>query len=127
MAKHNTIALHGEAITTADATVTDIMTFQTEHSKAYFLEANVVAINRDLTQAAGYKVLATFLTSAAGVLTQVGSTAATGTMESNAAWTATVDASGTTIRVRATGAAATNINWRVDAKINQVGIGPEFT
>lgn len=128
MPRHNTLALFGEAIQTTDATVTDIITFQTRPSKAYFLEASVVALNAtDLTQAAGYRVYAAFRTDAAGVLTQVGATAAAATIEDNAAWSATVDASGTTIRVRATGAAATLINWRADAKINRVGIEAEYT
>lgn len=127
MAKHNTIALHGESIQTTDATVTDISTFQTEPSKAYLLDANVVALNTALTTAAGYKVYAVFRTSAAGVLTQVGATTVSPSIEDTGAWAATADASGTTIRVRATGAAATTINWRADVKINQVGTAAERT
>lgn len=127
MPKHQTIALHGESIQTTDATVTDLSTFQTEKSKAYLLEGNVVALNTALTTAAGYKVYAVFRTDAAGVLTQVGATTATATMEDTGAWTVTVDASGTTIRVRATGAAATTINWRADVKVNQVGLAAERT
>ncbi len=77
----------------------------------------------------------TFRTSAAGALTQVGSTAATATMEDNAAWAAlfavsATDASGAAnpeIRVTATGAAATNITWRADIEINEVGIEAQYS
>lgn len=129
MAKHNTIAVFGEAIQTTDATVTSIATFTTAPSKGYLVRASVVALNvTDLTQGAGYQRLAAFRTSAAGVLTQIGATSTTPSpIEDNAAWDVTIDASGTDIRVRATGAAATLINWRADVVINQVGNGPEYS
>jgi len=128
MAKHNTLALFGEAVQTSDATVTSLSTFTTKPSKAYLVTAKVVALNAtDLTQGAGYVRYASFRTDAAGVLTQIGATAATATIEDNAAWDATIDASGTDIRVRVTGAAATLVNWRGDININRVGTDSEYT
>lgn len=133
--KHNTLQPFGESIVTTDATVTPIATWTTVPNKAYFLTADVVALNIAISaaQAAGYRVYGTFRTDAAGVLTQVGTTAAAVTQEDNAAWSATLsvsatDASGAAkpeIRVNATGAAATTINWRANVEINRVGIGPE--
>lgn len=133
--KHNTLEAFGESITTTDATVTPIVTFSTKPSKAYLVTAKVVAQNQLLTQAAGYMVLGTFRTDAAGVLTQVGSTTVLTPMEDNAAWNvlfavSQTDAAGAAnpeIRLTATGAAATNINWRADVSINRVGVGPENT
>jgi hypothetical protein len=124
MSKHNTVQALGEWITTADATVTDISTFTTAPSKMYQITARVQAINQDLTQGAAYRRTAAFITNAAGTLVQIGATTAVESLESNAAWDCTLDASGKDIRVRATGAAITNINWRADVDINEVGIGP---
>lgn len=137
MARHNTLEAFGESVVTADATVTTLVFFPTRPSKAYLVTARVVAKNQleSAAQAAGYVLYGTFRTDAAGVLTQVGSTAATATMEDNAAWAALfavsqTDAAGAAnpeIRLTATGAAATNISWRADVEINRVGVGPDNT
>jgi hypothetical protein len=135
MPAHNTLALLGEAIQTTDATVTVLMYFRTSPGKVYLVDANIVAIKSDFTAAAGYKRAATFRTDAAGAITQAGATTAIATHEDNAAYECeivagtTVLADGTipTIIIRVTGAAATTINWRVDAKINEVGVGGQYS
>lgn len=125
MAKHNTLDLLGESVTTTDATVTTLSSFQTVPGKAYEVFARVVGLNTDYTQGAGYERSASFRTVAAGTLSQVGSTAATVTNEDNAAWDCEIVGSGTTIIVRVTGANGATINWRADVNILVVGTGPE--
>lgn len=128
MPKHNTLALMSESVQTTDATVTDVSTFTTVPSKVFYVIAEIAAINAgDLTTGAAYVRSAAFRTSAAGVLTIIGAVATTVTIEDTAGWDATIDASGTDIRVRVTGAAATTVNWRAQVRILQVGIGPERT
>ena len=133
--KHNTVKAYGESLITADATVTVLAAFSTEANKAYLVTARVLALNRAISadQAAGYVLYGTFRTDENGVLAQVGSTAATATMEDNAAWAALfavsqTDAAGAAnpeIRVTATGAAATSIAWRADVEVNRVGLEAE--
>ncbi len=135
--KHNTLEALGEAIVTVDATVTVLASFTTKPNTAYLVTARVVALNQLISaaQAAGYVLFGTFRTSAAGVLAQVGSTDANTPMEDNAAWAALfavsqTDAAGAAhpeIRVTATGAAATNITWRADIAINEVGIEAQYS
>ncbi len=135
--KHNTLEALGEAIVTADATVTTLASFTTRPNKAYLVTARVVALNQDISadQAAGYVLYGTFRTDEAGVLAQVGSTAEMTAMEDNGAWAALfavsqTDAAGAAhpeVRVTATGAAATDITWRADVEINEVGIEAQYS
>ena len=116
----NTTKRTGVSVTTTDATVTDATLFTTQSNKAYHVVAKVVATETaDHDEVAGYIRAATFKNDG-GTLTQVGSTTAVATHEDTAGWDVTLDATGTTIRLRVTGAAATVINWRVDLEILEV-------
>jgi hypothetical protein len=86
--------------------------FATESDKTYHVEATVVA--REISggnEAASYSVIGTFHNDG-GTLAVVGSLTANHTAEVTSGWACTMDAYGTDIRVRVTGAAATNILWK---------------
>jgi hypothetical protein len=125
MATLNTTQNLGPSITTTDATVTTLADFQTRPGRAYLVEAKVVAVDVPLAQAASYILAGTFITDAAGVLAQVGSTTSIHSTETDTNWACTLEASGTTIRLRATGEAAKVVNWRANVDIIKVGIGPQ--
>lgn len=128
MANQNTILQTGQSVTTTDATVTTLSNYQTKPGKAYFAKVDILGLNTALTQAAGYRWTGAFFTTAAGVLAQVGASSAIGTaVESNAAWDSLLEASGTEIRTRVTGAAATTIVWRGTLDIVEVGLEPYGT
>jgi len=120
MPKHNTSFRTGVSVATTDATVTEATTFQTESNKAYLVWLRVIATETaDHDEVAGYIRAGTFKNDG-GTLTQIGSTTSVATHEDTGAWDVTLDATGTKIRVRVTGAAATLINWRVDLDILEV-------
>ena len=125
MATLNTTQPLGPSITTTDATVTTLADFQTRPGRAYLVEAKVIAVDVPLAQAASYILAGTFLTTAAGVLTQVGATTSIHSTETDSAWACILEASGTTIRLRATGEAAKEINWRANVDIVKAGVGPQ--
>ena len=56
-----------------------------------------------------------------GVLTQISTTTAVGTYESQAGWDCTITTSGTNILVRGLGAANNNVTWHSTTAIYQVG------
>lgn len=95
---------------TADATVTTAAS-GTIVASVVTVEATVTAVTSDNTQAASYTRRMTFRNNA-GTVTAVGTVQTIGTdVEDTAGWNATIDNSGTTWRVRVTGAAATDIRW----------------
>jgi hypothetical protein len=103
-------------VDTTDATVTSLYTEATSNDIAYHMEAAIVATETDAhDEVASYLIAATFKNDG-GVLTQVGSTTVMHSAEDTAGWDATFDASGTTIRLRVTGAASTNITWHAIIK-----------
>lgn len=105
-------------VITTDATVTTLGAYGALGAipSAYVLEATVAGYryggaSGSADDSAGYKLYAIFKNSSGGTLTQVGSTTKTVLGEDQAAWDATIDASGTNMRVRVTGAANNNIRW----------------
>lgn len=95
---------------TTDATVTSIATIATANDIVYLVTANVVGIiDSTAASGAGYKLSAAFKNDG-GTLTQIGTTTQT-VYEDVGGWDATIDASGTDIRIRITGAGGTTINW----------------
>lgn len=107
---------------TTDATVTTAAEFATVSNRAYNAIAIVTATETDdFDEVASYMLEACFKNDG-GTLTQVGSTRSLHTAnESTGGWDATIDASGTAIRVRVTGASSTNISWNVQLQIIEVG------
>ena len=85
---------------------------------AFWIDVKVVALYSDGSKAAAYWLQGLFRSSAAGVLTQVGSTASIITAEEDTgSMDCTMAASGTQIQVTVTGVAATTINWVLDNTI----------
>jgi len=106
-------------VTTTDATETTLDTLATASDTAYHINAEVVATETvDHDEVASYIVLGTFRNDG-GTLTLVDSIVTT-VGEDTAGWDCAVDANGTDIRLRVTGAAATNINWHGVMKVLSV-------
>lgn len=124
MPKLNTSSSGGAYVNTTDATQTTAATFQTRTDKGYVVIATITAINTTTFAAmASYYLRAAFLNDG-GTLAQQGSTQAIAAALETAALSgadATLDASGTEIRARVTGVAATNLTWSVDAEIQELG------
>jgi hypothetical protein len=106
--------------TTTDATVTSLVSISSSSDHIYHVTANVVATETvDHDEAASYTIVGTFRNDG-GTLTQVGSTTTVHSEENTAGWNCTFDVSGVAIRVRVTGAAATNVNWRCNLALMQI-------
>jgi hypothetical protein len=107
---YGTYVFEQQNVTTTDATVTTLDTLATVSDSVYHATALVIAMETtDHDEMASYEVSATFRNDG-GVLTRIGS--AVTAHEDTPAWNCELDASGTDIRLRVTGAASTNINWR---------------
>ena len=110
------------AVQTTDATVTTDGTYTLADQKVAHVTAKVVALKSDASTGGTWVLEAAFRRNGAGV-SQIGTTTLlTATKDVAAAtWSATIDASGTDIRIRVTGQAATTINWSASATIR---LGP---
>lgn len=97
-------------VQTTDATQTTLDSFTLGSETSSTVTWTVTGVKSDGSQMAGYSVTACFKNDG-GTLTQVGTTVVTVLGESDAAWDCTIDNSGTTIRLRVTGKAATTIQW----------------
>ena len=104
-------SLLGNVYRTTDATVTTTETYTPTDAYAATLIVDVVARKSDGSQAAGYRLAGTFRRAGA-TTTQVGATTIY-SHEDDAAWNVALDTSGSSVRVRVTGVAATTIDWRV--------------
>lgn len=88
-------------------------------NSSYMLECDVVGHQYGSTnQTNCYKLLCSVKNNG-GVLTLGQIT--TISNEEVTAWSATLDTSGTSVRIRVTGAAATNIAWTSDSKVTRIG------
>lgn len=113
--------LHGVPVNTTDATQTVAATVSTDTDRLYVLTAIIGAVDTgDYNEGASYGRVATFKNDG-GTVTQIGSTTSLWTHEDTAGWDVDFNISGTTIRVRVTGAAATNITWLVDVDVKELG------
>lgn len=104
-------------VATTDATVTTLHSVATVSNNSYIVEAKVLARRTGgsggtASDTAGYKIIGVFKNNA-GTLTQVGTTTIEHTSEDQAGWNCTFDTSGTTIRVRVTGATNNNVTWHL--------------
>lgn len=114
--------LHGVPVNTTDATVTVAATVATITDRAYLVTAKVLATETtDHDEVASYGRVGTFKNDG-GTLTQVGSTTSLWTHEDTAGWDVDFNVSGTSIRLRVTGAAATNISWLADLDVKELGV-----
>src|SRR5678815_508441 len=120
MPAHNTSFQGGIPVSTTDGTATTLITFGTKTDHAYHVKAVVVAKEiASGNEAASYEIIGTFLNDG-GTLALVGSLTAAHTGEITSGWSATMDASGTDIRVRVTGASSTNVKWRGHLEIDEI-------
>lgn len=106
-------------VQTTDATVTTVESVTTASDTSYTLHATVTAVKSDGSQMASYVLYASYRNDS-GAVTQVGTTTVSHTAEDDATWDATLDISGTSIRVRVTGVAATTIRWQSHLRISAV-------
>ena len=113
--------LHGVPVNTTDATQTVAAVVETATDRAYLLTAKVVATETtDHDEAASYGRAATFANDG-GTVSQVGSTTDLWTHEDTAGWDVDFNISGTDVRLRVTGAAATAVSWLVDIDVKELG------
>lgn len=98
------------SVQTTDATATTIDSFTLASNTAVIVTSVFSAIKSDGTQAGLYVRSAAFRNSG-GTVTQLGTTVDAGSYADDGAWAATIDFTGTTIRARVTGKAATTIRW----------------
>lgn len=107
---------------TDDATQVTGLLIPTRSDHSYFITVKVLATETD-----DFDEIGTYWRQAAfkndgGTLSLVGSVRTVVTdNESTAGWDVTLDASGTDIRVRLTGAAATNISWLIAPEVIENG------
>ena len=99
-------------VATTDATVTTLDIFELDDETTYHMRTIVIGVVGGGANRASYEFAGTFYRTGAGSATQEGSTTAIHTAESVAGYAATYDVTGTTVRVRVTGAAATAMKWR---------------
>ena len=107
------------ATQTTDATQTTAGTYTPADGKVVTVHARVSGRKNDGTEAAGYVLAATYRR-AGGTTTQVGTTTALATHEDSSGWDATLDASGTGVRVRVTGAGSTTVDWACNGTVTIV-------
>lgn len=109
-------------VSTADATVTTIYTFTPEAGYAYLITFRVIGQNEADTSTCAFNASATY-SEHGGSVTQIGVDTAVGAPMQSAslATTAvTTDTSGGAIRIRVTGVALTDIDWRIRGEIIRV-------
>jgi hypothetical protein len=99
------------SLTTTDATVTTIATATPTNSKAETIIATVTAKDKATGNSASYRVVACAKRQA-GTTTLTGAATPVWSIEDVAGWDCTIDVSTPDVRVRVTGAAATNIDWK---------------
>ena len=109
-------AAFGGTASTTNATVTTCGFYQMADNQTAVLTVTVAAHRDNHTQGAGYVLVGAFRRSG-GTVTQIGVTTVLSAREDNTAWDAILNISGTTVRVRVTGAAAVNIAWRSTAVV----------
>lgn len=105
------------SVQTTDATVTTLSSISVEDGKTTHIEATVSARKTDGTAGATYSLHSSFRRTG-GTTTQIGGiTTVSHIAEDDSSWNATTDVSGSTVRIRVTGAAATIIDWTSTAVI----------
>jgi len=111
-------------VTTNDATVTTCGSLTLADNTLYQISAMIVGVDTTNTPAdqwAGYELKGTFYRTNAGGATQLGATTSAHTSETDAAWDATFDVNGNDVRIRVTGEAAKNVNWK--SVITHINVG----
>lgn len=123
----NVIKKTGLYLRTSDAAANVIGSQALLPSKTYTIRASVVAARDTLTESGGYSRAATFRTSAAGVITQVGTTTSVATHEDDSTWDVAFAVSGSNVNLVVTGNPGKIINWRADIETLAVGFDADAT
>lgn len=107
-------------VATTDATQTTLFTFtMIDETTCAFDVVVTASLRTSVTKAARYKRSVVYRRTGAGNATIVGTLESGTDQETDAAWDVTIDSSTTQVRVRVTGAAATNINWSCEMRIQE--------
>jgi hypothetical protein len=97
-------------VQTTDATQTTAASFTVADKSVVTLIVTISAMQSDYSKGAGYQRRATYRRD--GALSLIGTVQTLGTdAEESAGWDVTLDLSGSAVRARVTGAAATTVNW----------------
>lgn len=104
---------------TGDATTTTVTTIATSTDRGHSLDITVSAIRSDYSDQVTWKLLAS-VTNAGGVVT-IRNVLITADDGGASPWTVALDVSGTDVRVRVTGAAATDLTWAVVGTVLRFG------
>jgi hypothetical protein len=121
MPKQNSYSTRGVYVNTTDATQTTAATFSTKTNKAYGVVAKITATETADFDEQAFYIRTGLFKNDGGTLALVGSVGTPTTIESTAGWDVTLDASGTDIRVRVTGAASTVATWMVELEVSECG------
>lgn len=97
-------------VQTTDATQTTCGSY-TVPAGAYTAKLLVTAAKSDLSTACGWEITVTVVNNAGAVSIVGGGAIIVGPTDGATTWSVTVDVSGTSLRLRVTGAAATTIDW----------------
>jgi hypothetical protein len=99
------------SVSTADATETTCGSYTVPTDTAVFVELTVRANKTDLSAGAGWKVRAHAINASGTVTISGGDVAVDGPIGAAVTWSVTLDVSGTAVRLRVTGEAATDLTW----------------
>lgn len=102
---------------TTGATQTTAATFTTTANKAYGVIAKIVAVETVDADETAFYIRGALFENDGGTLSLVGSIASIATIEQTSGWDVTLDADGSDIRVRVTGAASTDVTWLVQLDV----------
>lgn len=105
---------------TTDGTATVAYRFNMSDNSRIILESKILAMETDGSNGNAYKVRGLFKRKSAGSATQQGTTVVVWTEEEDAAWSVEYDTDGNNVRLRVTGAAATNITWITETELTHV-------
>lgn len=103
-------------VQTTSTTVTPIITFTTADDRGYHCVAQVVGVSRTSSLGGGYFVTATFK-NIGGTVTQVGTSTRVTEHEDDIDWDATMDFSGTTLRVTVAGDVGQTVDWTAKLQV----------
>lgn len=104
------------SLSTTNATETTLASYTTTTDKLHVIEVDVVAYDHSGAQGAGYKLAGLFRNNG-GTLSQLGMTTSIMSTESPAGLACAFDMSGTAVRVRVTGIAATTFTWDCTGRV----------
>jgi hypothetical protein len=107
----------GFELQTLDDTVTNILALTMPDTSVATVKTRTIARETDGTNRAMYEDTGLFYREGGGATLQGSVANPITAVESDAAWATTLNTTGNSFRLRATGVAATTINWKTDVVI----------